>query len=275
VDNGFEILTVDAGNVDRLGFFCYMSKPKAPGYRQKRAWLAARFAEGLSIKMLHETGGRTVGFIETIPGEYAWRAVDAPGYLVIHCLWVVGQGKGKGHGTRLLQTSLDEARRQWLRGVVMVASDGVWLAGKQLFLKNGFEQVDVCACAGVASAGAKAPPAFRLLVHSFGDPDSASGTFRAPNPAFPTDWAARQASFGDGFTVIRTPQCPYIDDATADLLQIAAERGIPARAVELTSAQEAQSLSPSPYGTFGIVRDGRLFSYHYLCRKELEKLLAE
>ena len=98
---------------------------------------------------------------------------------------------------------------------------------------------------------------------------------RAPNPAFPTDWAARQASFGDGFTVIRTPQCPYIDDATADLLQIAAERGIPARAVELTSAQEAQSLSPSPYGTFGIVRDGRLFSYHYLCRKELEKLLAE
>ena len=153
----------------------------------------------------------------------------------------------------------------------MVASDGVWLAGKQIFLKNGFEQVDVCACAGAtsagaASAGAKAAPAFRLLVHSFGE---------APNPAFPTDWAARQASFGDGFTVIRTPQCPYIEDATTDVLQIAAERGIPARAVELTSAQEAQSLSPSPYGTFGIVRDGRLFSYHYLCRRELEKLLVE
>ena len=27
------------------------------------------------------------------------------------------------------------------------------------------------------------------------------------------------------------------------------------------------------YGAFGIVRDGRLFSYHYLCRKDLEKLL--
>lgn len=264
--DGFEIITVDAGNVDRLGFFCYMSKPKSPGYRQKRAWLAARFAEGLQIKMLHETGGRTVGFIETIPGEFAWRAVDAPGYLVIHCLWVVGQGKGKGHGTRLLQTSLDAARAQGQRGVVMVASDGVWLAGKQLFLKNGFAQVDVCACAGAVSASAKAPPAFRLLVHSFGD---------APHPTFPTDWAARQAAFGEGFTVIRTPQCPYIEDATTDVLQIAAERGIPARAVELTSAQEAQSLSPSPYGTFGIVRDGRLFSYHYLCRKELEKLLPE
>ena len=266
MDEGYEIITVDAGNVDRLGFFCYMSKAKAPGYRQKRDWLMARFAEGLRIEMLHETGGRTVGFIETIPGEYAWRAVNAAGYLVIHCVWVVGRGKGKGHGTRLLRTSLDEARRQRLRGVAMVAGDGVWLAGKQLFLKNGFEQVDVCACAGAAGASANAVPAFRLLVHSFSE---------APNPVFPTDWAARQASFGDGFTVIRTPQCPYIDDATADLLQIAAERGIPARAVELTSAQEAQSLSPSPYGTFGIVRDGRLFSYHYLCRKELEKLLAE
>ena len=266
MDQGYEIVTVDASNVDRLGFFCYMSKPKAPGYRQKRDWLLARFAEGLRIKLLHETGGRTVGFIETIPGEYAWRAVKAAGYTVIHCLWVVGQGKGKGYGTRLLQACLEDARAEGRRGVAMVASDGVWLAGKQIFLKNGFEQVDVCACAGAASARTKAAPAFRLLVHSFGE---------APNPAFPTDWAARQASFGDGFTVIRTPQCPYIEDATTDVLQIAAERGIPAWAVELTSAQEAQSLSPSPYGTFGIVRDGRLFSYHYLCRKELEKLLVE
>jgi len=40
---------------------CYMSKPKAPGYRQKRDWLQARFAEGLRIKMLHETGDSQTG----------------------------------------------------------------------------------------------------------------------------------------------------------------------------------------------------------------------
>lgn len=262
MDAPYEIVTVDAGNVDRLGFFCYMSKPKAPGFRQKREWLAARFAEGLRIKMLHETGGRTVGFIEYLPGEYAWRAVNAAGYLVIHCLWVVGQGKGKGHGTRLLQACLADARSQGTAGVVMVASDRVWLAGKELFLRNGFVQVD------------QAPPSFQLLVHRFGDPDAAGGTFRAPAPSFPTDWAARQARYGAGLTVIRTPQCPYIENATAELLQFAAERGIPARAVELTTAQEVQAQSPSPYGAFGIVRDGQLFSYHYLCRKELEKLFA-
>ena len=213
--DGYEILNVDAGNVDRLGFFCYMSKPKAPGYRQKRDWLAARFAEGLRMEMLHETRGRTVGFIEAIPGEYAWRVVNAPGYLVIHCLWVVGQGKGKGHGTRLMQACLEQARMEGKYGVVMVASDGVWLAGKQFFLKNGFEQVD------------QAPPSFRLLVHSFGSAQDRR-LVDAPVPVFPTDWEARQARFGDGLPIVRTPQCPYIENATAEVLQIAAEHGIPA-----------------------------------------------
>jgi GNAT superfamily N-acetyltransferase len=105
----FELITVNADNLDKHGFFCYMSKRKAPGYAQKRAWLAARFAEGLKLHMVHEIGGRTVGFIEYAPGEFAWRTVHAPDYLVIHCLWVVGKGKGKGYGSRLLQICLDAA----------------------------------------------------------------------------------------------------------------------------------------------------------------------
>ena len=64
MDEAVEIITVDADNVEQHGFFCYMSKRKAPGYTQKREWLAARFAEGLKLHMVHETGGRTVGFIE-------------------------------------------------------------------------------------------------------------------------------------------------------------------------------------------------------------------
>jgi GNAT superfamily N-acetyltransferase len=249
-----EIYTVDASNVDEHGFFCYMSKPKSPGYRQKRAWLEARFAEGMKIKIIHEHGGRDVGFIEYLPGEHAWRAVQAPGYLVIHCLWVVGKGKGKGYGTRLVQACLEEARAQNRHGVVMVSSNRVWLAGKKLFLQNGFVEVD------------QAPPSFQLLVHRFGS---------GPEPAFPKDWEARQARFGPGLTVVRTPQCPYIENGTQEVLQMAQEKGIPARVVELGSAQEVQETSPSPYGVFGIVLDGRLFSYHYLMPRDFEKLLRE
>jgi len=247
----FDIITVDAENVERHGFFCYMSKRKSPGYTQKREWLAARFAEGLKLHMVHEFGGRTVGFIEYIPGEFAWRAVHAPGYLVIHCLWVVGKGKGKGYGSRLLQICLDDARAQNKHGVVMVASDGVWLAKKDIFLKHGFEEV------------AQAPPSFRLLVQRFDD---------APLPTFPTDWEARQARFGAGLTVVRTPQCPYIEDATNTALQLAAEKGILSQVVTFQSAQELQENSPSPYGVFGIVLDGQLLAYHYLQRKDFDKL---
>ena len=251
MENNFEIITVDSSNVDQHGFFCYMSKPKSPGYRQKRAWLEARFTEGMKLKIVHELGGRNVGFIEYIPGEYAWRVVQAPGYLVIHCLWVVGQGKGKGYGTRLVQACLEDARAQNKHGVVMVSSDGNWLAGKRLFLQNGFVEVD------------QAPPSFQLLVHRLGS---------GPEPAFPTDWEARQTRFGSGLTVVRTPQCPYIENGAAEALQFAQEKGIPARVVELQSAQEVQASSPSAYGAFGIVLDGRLLSYHYLLPKDFAKL---
>jgi ribosomal protein S18 acetylase RimI-like enzyme len=135
------IVTVDDTNVDRYGFFCYKSKPKTAGYRQKRDWLAGRFAEGLRIKLIYE-GGKPAGFVEYTPGEAAWRAVHAPNYLVIHCLWVVGRGKGKGYGSRLVGACLDEARAMGKAGVAMVTSRRNWLAGSKLLVKNGFEVVD-------------------------------------------------------------------------------------------------------------------------------------
>lgn len=251
MNDAFELITVDASNVDQHGFFCYMSKRKSPGYRQKRQWLEARFTEGLKLHMVHEIGGRTVGFIEYTPGEHAWRAVHAPGYLVIHCLWVVGKGKGKGYGSHLLQTCLQDARAQGKHGVVMVTTNRVWLAKKAIFLKNGFVETE------------QAPPSFQLLVHRFDD---------APLPSFPTDWEARQARFGAGLTVVRTPQCPYVEDGVASILQFAQEKGIPARVVEPQSAQEVQETSPSAYGVFGVVFDGKLLAYHYLQRKDFEKL---
>ena len=89
-----KMVDIDAANFEKRGFFCYMSKRKAPGYALKSAWLKKRFGEGLRIKML-ELPER--GFIEYIPGEYAWRAIAAKGWMAVHCLWVVGKSKGKGY----------------------------------------------------------------------------------------------------------------------------------------------------------------------------------
>jgi GNAT superfamily N-acetyltransferase len=251
MDDNVRIVTVSETNVAEHGFFCYKSKPKSEGYRRKLDWLQQRFAEGMTIHLLYEDG-RSVGFIETIPGEFAWRAVHAPGYQVIHCLWVVGKGKGKGYGSRLLTGCIEEARQAGKHGVVMVSSSRVWLAGKELFLKHGFEPVDT------------APPAFDLLVKTFGD---------APAPAFPSDWDQRADSYGPGLTVIHAWQCPYMPDAVEGVLQAAREVGIAARTITLETCQQVQRESPSAYGVFGIVYNGRLLSYHYMLPKDLLPVL--
>ena len=93
------IIDVNANNVEAMGFFCYMSKRTEAGFQRKMNWIQKRFAEGMKLKML-ELPDR--GFIEYIPGEYCWRAVDVKGYMFIHCLWVVGKSRGKGYAKALL-----------------------------------------------------------------------------------------------------------------------------------------------------------------------------
>jgi L-amino acid N-acyltransferase YncA len=253
MNNTIEIVTVDATNVEKRGFFCYKSKSKSAGYRQKLDWLYQRLAEGLSIKIVYENG-RQVGFIEYVPGEYAWRAVRAANYMVIHCLWVVGRAKDKGYGLHLLNACMEDARQTGRHGVAMVTSHGNWLAGNKLFLKNGFEAID------------QAPPSFELLVKRFD---------AAPLPAFPADWDARLSRYGSGLTVVYANQCPYIDNAIQIVTGTAAERGIKSRVVKLESSQQVQDTAPSAYGVFGVVYNGRLLTYHYASQNEMAGLLGE
>jgi ribosomal protein S18 acetylase RimI-like enzyme len=248
-----EIVTVDATNVAEQGFFCYKSKPKSVGYRKKLDWLARRFAEGLRIKILHE-GDRSVGFVEYIPGEYAWRAVNAEGYMVIHCMWVVGKGKGKGYGSRLLGECVEDARKAGQRGVVMVSSSQPWLAGKALFVKNGFEVVG------------QAPPTFELLVKQFGS---------GPLPAFPDNWDERLSRYGSGLSVVYADQCPYVEDAVKWALRLAGERGVKGQTVKLETSQQVRNSAPSAYGIFNIVYDGRLVSYKYISSKKERETFLE
>jgi GNAT superfamily N-acetyltransferase len=250
-----EIITVnDAERAAEHGFFCYKSKPKTEGYRRKLEWLEQRFAEGLRIKIIREDG-RSVGFIEYVPGEFAWRPIEAPGYLFIHCLWVVGRAKAKGYGSRLLNACVEDARAMEKHGIAAVTRKGGHLVGKKLFLKHGFEVVD------------RVPPAFELVARTFGD---------APSPALPRDWEERQARYGEGLTVVYADQCPYFRDAVRQTLEAAEEVGVQARrAVELRSAQEVQDLAPCPYGTFGIVYDGTLLACTPPSTKKLRKRLQE
>lgn len=245
------IVTVNADNIDRYGFFCLMTRRKSEGYRRKHDWLLERFKEGLKLKLIVE-GERPVGFIEYAPAEVAWRPVQAKGYVVIHCLWVVGKWKGKGYGTHLIRHCVADAKKMGADGVAMVTSSRVWLAGRELIERNGFECAD------------EAPPSFELMVKRFGE---------ARMPRFPKDWVKRSGKYGSGLTIVRTDQCPYIDDAARIIVEEARDKGIDTRVVSCEKAQQVRSRSPSAYGTFGVVHDGELLSYHYLTKKQFDKEL--
>jgi L-amino acid N-acyltransferase YncA len=240
------IIDVTADNVDQKGFFCLMSKRNSVGYKQKMEWVKARLNEGMRIKML-ELPER--GFIEYIPGEYSWRAIHAEDYMVIHCLWVVGKSKKKGLGRLLLEKCIEDAKKSGKKGVAMVTSEKVWLAGKKLLLKYGFESVD------------DAPPAFNLMVKKFTD---------APSPSFTHNWEQKARRYDQGLTIFTSPQCPYIPDAVKTVTDFARERGIECRIIELKTAGDVRTLTPSAYGVFSIVHNGRLLAYHYLLPKDLE-----
>lgn len=242
------LIDVTLDTVDRTGFFCLMSRRKAPGYQQKLAWLRARFAEGLTIKLLDlADGGR--GFIEYLPGAHAWRPVYADDYMFVHCLWVVGQSRGKGYSQILLDACLADAQHAGLAGVAMVSSERSGLVSGSFLAHQGFQQVDTV------------PPAFTLWAKTF--------RADAPTPRFPTDWDERCRAFGPGLTVITSAQCPYNVDAAETALGLAAEYKLPSRVVTLTSSGEVRERAPSPYGVYSIVVDGQIVANQFTLRREL------
>jgi GNAT superfamily N-acetyltransferase len=253
-----EITDVTPDDLGRLDLFCKKSKPKEPGYSKKVSWFEERYAEGLRLKLLRVDEGKrdlvSRGFIEYVPAERGWRVVKAPGYALVHCLWVVGRNKKKGYGSELLGTCVEDAEASGMRGVAVVAGRGNWLTDPKFFTDRGFRRVDA------------APPGFELLALKFAE---------APDPSFPTDWEARLARFGKGLVVVRTPQCPYAHDATEIVRDAAGELGMEVRVVELATPEEVQERAPSAYGVFNIVYGGRLVSYCWLSRNEAPRVLAE
>jgi GNAT superfamily N-acetyltransferase len=245
------LIDVTAGNVAQEGFFCRMTRMKTEGNQRTLAWLRQRLAEGMRVKIIARPGR---GFIEYVPGEYAWRPVEAKGYMFIQCLWVVGKTQGQGHGQFLLDTCIRDARDAGCRGVAMVTNEGNFLAGSGLLEKNGFACVD------------KAPQGFRLMALKFK---------KAKSPAFIPNLESRLKGLGKGLVVLRSDQCPYNEDAVRILGESAAAMGVPFREMALDTLEKLRTLSPCAYGTFHLVYNEELLSYHYLTPRLLKKKIVQ
>jgi N-acetylglutamate synthase-like GNAT family acetyltransferase len=249
-----EIVDVNPSNVDELGFFCCMSKPDSAGHQEKLAWVKERFSEGLRIKVI-ERGGR--GFIEYMPGKMAWRGIDAPQYMVIHCLWVVGRVKGKGSGKALLDGCLGDARDAKMHGVAVVAARGkVGFVDTDFFLRHGFHVVESTASG------------MDLVALKF-NPSNA-------DPHFTHDLKKKAKALGDGLTVVSSPQCPYTYEGAQQIVSLAHAEKIPVLSLRVNTLAQLRQTSPSPYASFDVVYSGEVISnlFHCMTARKLRKLVS-
>jgi len=253
---GIEIIDTNADNILEYGV-CGYKNIKRPGYPEKIEWLKDRFSEGMKIKTLYSDKDGTQGMIEYIPGKYCWRPVEASGYMFIHCIFVGFKRayKGKGFGSLLVDECLKDAKKENLHGVAMVTRKGSFMAGKELFVKNGFGVVD------------KAPPDFELLVKKFNK--------NAPTPKFKGDWEKRLSQYGKGLTLIRADQCPYSVKNVKEISETAEKvYGIMLNMIDLKNCQEAQN-SPCPFGTFCIVYNGKVIADHPISNTRFKNIMNE
>jgi len=244
------LVRVGPENLSECGIGCIRNRDN-PGYGRKVKWLRKRFAEGLRILLFLDDREKALAFLEYVPGEFAWRPVDAQGWLFVHCLWVFASGQQVGGlGGRLIRACIEDAERAGSTGVAATVSDGTWMAGKEIFLHNGFTKT-------------AERDRFELVVYRLRE--GAEPRFR--------DIDSNRASYR-GLHIVYSDQCPMLLKSVNDLSQMAAEYGLNLRVTVLKSAREAQN-APSYYGAFSLLWNGRLLSDHYVSKGRFRNILRK
>lgn len=209
-------------------------------------------------KLLVTEKDEAVGGIEYVPGEYAWRPVEASGYLFIHCIYIMKKDyKAEGYGLKLIDACLDDAKENDFHGVAAFARKGTWMAGEEVFLQRGFSVTET------------APPDYSLMVRKF------KGS--VPDPSIIREQDEFLKKYRKGLYIFTTGQCPYLGKCVPEIAEEAeSEFGEKPKVIELSTAKEARK-NPALYGTFGIVYNGEIVGDHPMSkakfRNNMKKVL--
>ena len=236
-------------NLAECGIGC-IANPKHAGHGPKVDWLQRRFEEGLRFFLFRDERGKPLAFLEYVPGEFAWRPVHADGWLFVHCLWVYSAGqKVGGLGGRLIRACLEEAEETGALGVAAMVSEGPWMAGRKVFLKQGFELV-------------AAEDRFELVVRRLRE--------GGEMPRFRNIEENRERY--QGLHVVYAAQCPMLPKSVEDLREVASAEGLELNVTVMQGPEEAQD-APSYYGVFTLLWNGRLLSDHYVSKARFRNIL--
>lgn len=250
IDN-ITIVDVTVENVDEFGFYCIKNK-KAQGYQDKLNWFKSKINAGLKIKIIEDVKGKQLGFIEYIPTEKAWRPVNAKNYYYIQCITVMSKNnRQQGLGKLLIDQCIMDAKSQEKAGICVMSSDGPWMATKELFMNNDFKQ-------------AQALGRFELLYKKFDQ--------KGDTPVL-NNWTNQQKKY-KGWNLVYADQCPWHEKSVTDLLNAAYDHGIELIITKFEKPEQAQN-GPSGFGTYALIKDGKLLADHYISRTRFENIMKK
>jgi hypothetical protein len=249
--NDLKLINITPENVMEHGLFC-IKNVNNPEFALKKNWFLKSYEEGLRIKILHNESKKQIGYIEYIPADFAWRPVEAPGFMFIQCMFIYAKkDKEKGYGSFLVKACEEDAKKQNMKGICTMTSDGTFIANKQLFIKNGYSQVDKL-------------ERYELMVKKF------DNKFDDPRLI---DWTKDREKF-QGWHLIYADQCPWHHKSVEALKEVAKSNGIDLKIKKLTNWQEAKK-APSGFGVFSLLYNGKLLEDHYLSATRFKNILKK
>lgn len=239
-------INVEMKNIAEEHLCCAISDKKHQlGVDVKRSWLAERISEGHVFRKLDAKGKV---FIEYAPLATAWVPVNGVNYIYIYCFWVSGSFKNKGHGKKLLEYCVEDAKKQKKSGICVISSKKKtpFLTDKKYMLKYGFEVVD-----------------------AIGDYELLALSFDGQKPVF-ADYARKQEINSKDLTIYYSKQCPYIPNCIQQVEQYCKDHNVPLNLIEIDTLEKAKTV-PGVFNNYAVFYQGRFKTVHLLNEGSLKK----
>lgn len=239
-------INLEMSNIAEEHLCCAISDKKHQmGVVQKRSWLSERITEGHIFRKLDAKGKV---FIEYAPLETAWVPVTGINYIYIYCFWVSGSFKGKGHGKKLLEYCVEDAKRQNKSRICVISSKkkSPFLTDKRYMLKYGFEVVD-----------------------AIGDYELLALSFDGLKPCF-VDNARKQEIESKDLTIYYSRQCPCISNCIQQVEKYCKDHNVPLNLIEVDTLEKAKNLS-GVFNNYAVFNQGRFKTVHLLNERYLKK----
>lgn len=246
-----EFINLTLDNIDNEHLCCIIrSKALHPGVEEKRKWLKERIMEGHVFRKLN---AKATVFVEYAPLEKAWVPIDGDNYYYIYCLWVLGDYRGKGYGTLLMNYVIEDARKNNKSGICILGSkkQKTWLQDQAFAKKFGFEVVD------------STSNDYELLALSF---DGSLPKFRQNAKMLKID--------NNELTIYYDNQCPYTYQTIEMIKNYCGDNNIPCSIIKINSLSEAKDL-PCVFNNYAVFYKGNFETVNLLDLNYLKRILKK